>query len=114
MTTYMILSNQNDPRSTTYLENWMKFENLARKAANNEMNVKVNKSWRDKQDDGKELWKLIDWKGKAETKVEKPAHESDTMKYFTEIFQSSKTKKHPVVSNITNELNNYNTYISIT
>ncbi len=61
--TYRILLQQEDPAAATYLENWMKFEELARKAKNNEMNVKVNKTWRDKRYDGKKLWKAIDWKG---------------------------------------------------
>ena len=109
--TYRIMLDQNDPTSITYLNNWIKFENLARKATNNEMNVKVNKSWRDKKYDPKKLWKAIDWKGNAEIKVEKPAHESDTMKYFTAIFQSEKTKEHPIVSDIVNEVHSYSKYI---
>ena len=75
------------------------------------MNVRVNKSWRDKKYNSKELWKTIDWKGNAQNKIEKPAHESDTMEYFTKIFQSSKTKDQPTVSDVTTDLNNYDTYI---
>ncbi len=110
--TYRILSQQDDPAADSYLENWTKFEDLARKAKNNEMNIKVNKTWRDKRYDGKKLWKAIDWKGRAESKAEKPAHEADTMKYFTGIFQSSKTKDHLVVNDISEEVASYESYIS--
>ena len=109
--TYQILSDQEDPAATTYLNTWMRFETLARKARNNEMNVKVNKSWRDKKYDSKKLWKAIYWKGSAETKIEKPAHEADTMKYFTAIFQSSKTRDHATVSDVKDELLKYDNYI---
>ena len=75
------------------------------------MNVKVNKSWRDKKYDSKKLWQTIDWKGKAEEKVEKPAHESDTMKYFTAIFKSTKTKDRAKIWDTEDELSNYDTYV---
>ena len=104
--------NEGDPTEAgKYLESWVKFENLAKRAINDEMNVRVNKTWRDQKYDGKKLWKLIDWKGNAESKVEKPAHESDTMKYFKGIFQSTKTINNPVVSDIQDQLNKYNTHI---
>ena len=96
--------------SMIYLKDWIKFEQLAKKAMNDELNAIVNKSWRDNKYDAKKLCETIDWKGKAEMKIEKAAHESDTMKYFTAIFQSNKTKDHPTVSNITNELESYNNY----
>ena len=111
MFTYQKLSAIDDPAASTYLENWAKFDTLAREAANNELNVKVNKSWRDKRFDGKKLWRTVDWKGNVESKVEKPAHEADTIKYFTSIFQSSKTKDHETVADITDQLKNFNNYI---
>ena len=89
----------------------MKFENLTRKAKNKEMNARVNKSWQNKRYDSKKLWQTIDWKGKAEQKVEEPAHEADTMRYFTAIFQSTKTKDHATISDVEDELSNYNTYV---
>ena len=111
MFTYQSLAAKNDPAAPMYLENWAKFDTLAREASNKEMNTKVNKSWRNKKFDGKKLWKAVDWKGKVEEKVEKPAHEADTMNYFTSIFQSSKTKHHPTISTVMDELNNYYNYI---
>ena len=110
--TYNTLSQQNHPEADLYLDNWAKFEDLARKAKNNEMNIRVNKTWRDKRYDGKQLWKAIDWKGRAETKVEKPAHEADTMKYFTGIFQSTKTKDHAIISDISEDMSKYENYVS--
>ena len=110
---YRTLSDQGDPTANIYLENWVKFENLTRKAKNKEMNVRVNKSWQDKRYDSKKLWQTIDWKGKAEEKVEKPAHEADTMKYFTAIFQSTKTKNKAKISDMENELPNYDNYVPL-
>ena len=109
--TYRTLSDQGDPSANDYLENWVKFENLTREAKNKEMNVKVNKSWRDKRYDSKRLWQTIDWKGKAEEKVEKPAHEADTTKYFKAVFQSSKTKDHATISDVEDKLSVYDNYI---
>ena len=89
----------------------MRFENLARDAANNELNVRKNKAWRDKKYDGRKLWETIDWKGKAEEKIEKPAYEADTLKYFAGIFNSEKTMYNPIISDIAEEIENYNKYI---
>ena len=108
---YQTLISENDPGASTYLENWIKFDTLAREASNKEMNVKINKSWKDKIFDGRKLWRSIDWKGNAEAKVEKPAHESDTMRYFTSIFQSSKTKDHATIADIRDKIENYSNYI---
>ena len=49
---------------------------------------------------------------KAEIKLEEAVEESETKKYFTEIFQSTKTKSHPVVTNILHNVETYDTYIS--
>ena len=97
--------------TTQYLENWIRFEKLAKKAANEELNVRRNKSWRDIRFDGKKLWQAIDWNGKAEIKIEKPAYEADTIKYFTGIFNSAKTKNDPTVLDIIEDLHRYEMYI---
>ena len=98
--------------TTQYLENWMRFENLARNAANKELNVRRNKAWKDMRYNGKKLWETIDWNGRAEKKIEKPAYEADTLKYFSAIFNSEKTKNNPVVSDIKDDLDDYEQYIS--
>ena len=97
--------------ATQYVENWIRFEKLAKKASNDELNVRRNKSWRDKRYDGKELWKAIDWNGRAEVKTEKPAYEADTIKYFTGIFNSLKTKDDPTVADVVEDLSRYEMYI---
>ena len=108
---YQSLSAENHPNAPTYLESWIKFDTLAREATNRELNVKVNKSWKSRKFDGKKLWQAVDWKGSAEQKTEKPAHEADTMKYFTSIFQSTKTKDHDTIMDIRDELDNYDNYV---
>ena len=82
----------------------MKYERLAKQARNDELNCKINKSWKDKREDGKRLWECIDWKGKAEIQPEKQAKEAEIIRYFKGIFQSPKTKNNPVLSLIDLEL----------
>ena len=57
------------------------------------------------------MWKLIDWKGSADTKKEVLIQESDITPYFTKIFQSEKTRNHPKVESVVTELNNYHSYV---
>ena len=102
----------NSPLVTShYIENWMKFEKLAIQARNDELNTKINKSWKDKKGDGKKLWECIDWKGKAEIKVDKPPEEAEIVRYFKSIFQSPKTKNDPVIDEVWEELETYDVYI---
>ena len=62
--TYNIYTNNNLPPEfcNTYLEEWMKYENLARKAEESEMNMKANSSWKNIKKDGRKMWGVIDWK----------------------------------------------------
>ena len=53
---------------------------------------------------------VIDWKGISDVNDNKILHDSQIQKY---IFQSHKTKHHPTVNNIMNELHNYFLYIPI-
>ena len=110
---YKMLSLDPSVDISQYLNDWRKFENLAVKASNDELNTRINKSWKNVKKDGKKLWEAVDWKGVAEIKKEKPAMEADTMKYFTSIFQSPKTENHPRVEEIRVELDNYEVYIPI-
>ena len=89
------------------------YEKLARQARNDEMNCKINKSWKDKKGDGKKLWECIDWKGKAEVQPEKQAKEAEILRYFKGIFQSPKTKNNPVIDDVWDELDTYDMYIPI-
>ena len=113
--TYNIYINNSLPPEfcNKYLQDWMKYENLARKAEESEMNVKANSSWKNIKKDGREMWGVIDWKGKSEVNENKILHDSQIQKYFRNIFQSQKTMHHPTVSNIMNKLHNYFLYIRI-
>ena len=108
-------SNNGAPQAdiVRYIEEWMKYEKLARQARNDEMNCKINKSWKDKKGDGKKLWECIDWKGKAEVQPEKQAKEAEILRYFKGIFQSPKTKNNPVIDDVWDELDTYDMYIPI-
>ena len=80
-----------------YLENWIKYENLALQAENDELNIHQNKSWKNKKKDGKSLWNAIDWKGKSEMRNETQVDENIISKYFYKIFQSENTKDNPII-----------------
>ena len=94
-----------------YLENYVLYQQLAANAENEEINTKKNRAWRGAKKDGKTLWKLIDWKGKADSKKEVLIQESDITPYFTKIFQSDKTKDHPKVESTVETLNDYHAYV---
>ena len=68
-------------------------------AENSEINVKRNRLWKNSTGDSKKLWALFDWKGKAEQNTDDKIDEEETLQYFSGIFQSEKTKKHPVITN---------------
>ena len=109
---YNTYINNDTPMNTNkYIEDWLKFEKLAMQARNNELNSRINKSWKDKKGDGKKLWECIDWKGRAEIKPEKPAEEVEIVRYFKGIFQSPKTKDNPVVDEVWEDLETYDIYI---
>ena len=115
MSTYTILVNAGErtENCAVYLENWKKYEELAVQVENSEINAAVNTSWKNCRKDGKALWEMIDWKGKAEVKADETANECEMLKYFTGIFQSTKTKTHPTVSTTFCDLESYDTYIPI-
>ena len=64
--TYNILrdSNVQEQRCEVYLHEWQKYEAIAIKTKNEELNTKINISWRNIKNDGKKMWNAIDWKGK--------------------------------------------------
>ena len=56
---------------------------------------------------------MIDWNGKAEVKVDEQADESEILKYFTDIFKSKKTEKHPKLDSIMCDIDSYEMHIPI-
>ena len=52
------------------------------------------------KNDGKKMWQMIDWKGKADVKKETLIHESEITPYFKNIFQSKNTQNHPTIDDI--------------
>ena len=91
----------------------MSFDRLALKAENEEINASINTSWKNCKKDGKKLWNMIDWKGKAEVKIEEPAEESEILRYFRDIFQSKKTENHPKINSIICDIDSYDMHIPI-
>ena len=101
--------NVDDDVRFNYLEYWIKFQNLAREAENRELNIKINKTWKNSKGDSKKLWSLINWKGKAVKTTEETVYEEETQRYFSNIFQSTKIEHHPVLdNNMRTKIENYN------
>lgn len=96
-----------------YLQDWMKYSDIAQKAEETELNLKANAAWKNIKKDGRKIWEVIDWKGKSEVMNKKTLHDSQIEKYFRNIYQSDKTNLHLTVNNILNELHNYFLYIPI-
>ena len=94
----LLLEGRDENDYGVYLNTWMEAEKLAQQHKKEEMNIKVNENWnRCKMNDGRKLWKAIDWKGKSinEKKEEIPPDVIHT--YFKGIFQSTKTKDNPTL-----------------
>ena len=94
-----------------YLDNYLLYERLAQEAESKELNTKRNLAWKNSKRDGKTLWNMIDWKGKADTKKEVLIQESDITPYFRNIFQSEKTSDHPKVDTVTADLEAHHAYV---
>ena len=78
-----------------------------------ELNLKKNTAWKNVKTDGKKMWNLINWNGKAEIKTESLLHEYDAGLYFRNIFQSKHTRNHPTTADIANKLNTYEMHVPI-
>ena len=110
---YNIYSVSNNVLALKYLENWVKFENLAIRAENKELNTQCNVSWSKLKHDRKKMWNAIDWKGRSESTGEKKVNESQIIRYFTNIFQSAKIATNPTVSDVIETLNLYDGYVPL-
>ena len=98
----------------TYLQRGQEYEEKAYLTENDEINAQINIGWKYAKKDGKKLWKMIDWKGEAVKDSKKSSlSEAEISSYFKQIYQAYHTKKHPLISDIEDELINYNMYIPI-
>ena len=96
----------------TYFETWAQFETLSRQAEHNEFNTKINTAWKKAKNDGKSLWKLIDWDGKAEKKQDVvKIGNKEIQLYFKNIFQAKETRSHPTTSDVQQRVNEYDIYV---
>ena len=83
-------------------------------ARNREINMKIHKSWKCAKGDSKKLWAMVDWKGKADKEVDDKIDEEETAKYFSQIFQSAKSKHHPVITDeLITSVESYNVQIPL-
>ena len=110
--TYEYHQNANDPVEVCeeYLNNWIKYEQMAKDAEEKELSIRKNSAWKGVQGDGKKMWERIDWNGKADAKKDILIRDRDVDKYFRDIFQSEKTKDHPKIDSIQKDLQEYEMY----
>ena len=95
----------------TYFETWAQFETLARQAEHNEFNTKINTAWKKAKNDGKSLWKLIDWDGKAEKKQDVVKIGNKKIQLYFNIFQAKETRNHPTTSDVQQRVNEYDIHV---
>ena len=60
----LLLEGRDINEYLTYLNTWVEAEKLAKEHKEEEMNTRVNKNWTSCKQDGRSLWRAIDWKGK--------------------------------------------------
>ena len=97
-----------------YLEQYLLYEKLASEAENQEINLKQNRAWKNSKGDGRKMWNMIDWKGRADIKKEALIRKADITPYFRKIFQSEKTKDHPTIDSVQDALQSYQAYVPVT
>lgn len=85
--TYEYHQNANDPVEVCeeYLNNWIKYELMAKDAEEKELSIRKNSAWKGVQGDGKKMWERIDWNGKADAKKDILIRDRDVDKYFRDI-----------------------------
>ena len=69
--------------------------------------MRINHKWSSCVKDPKKLWHLINWKGKIPEDNKKGLTYDVIYKFFTKIFQSTKTKGSPTLSKIEKEIEEY-------
>ena len=89
-------------------KNWWDYQCLANELEKKEYNTRVNKKWAHcRKNDSRQMWKMIDWKGKSQQLPTASLEPSSVHTYFKGIFQSDKTFGHPTISDIRDEVSNY-------
>ena len=62
----LLLEGKTETDYVGYLRTWLEADKLAKTYNKEEMNIRVNERWNScKVNDGRSLWKAIDWKGKS-------------------------------------------------
>ena len=109
---YLVKINSHAPvdEITTAAQNWWEYNSLALDMENKEFNTSINKKWTHCQkNDSRKMWKMIDWKGHSQKKPQDQIDPTSIKKFFTNIFQSKKTKDDLTISDIQGEIDNYYT-----
>ena len=89
----LLLEGKTETDYVGYLRTWLEADKLAKTYNKEEMNIRVNERWNScKVNDGRSLWKAIDWKGKSINEKSEEISANVIHTYFKGIFQSPKTR----------------------
>ena len=106
--TWKINSNAPSEEVTEAAMNWWNYQCLSKELEKKEFNTRVNKKWAHcRKNDSRQMWKMIDWKGKSQELPSATLEPSCVHSYFKGIFQSDKTLGHPRISDIRDEVSTY-------
>ena len=111
---YYLRENRDNERIQFYREKWINSEQLLIQKENEEYNTNTNKKWKNCLKNSKDLWRMINWKGKIQDDDQESLSYQEIYDFFTNIFQSKKTSKSPVISDISYEINNYHMEVPAT
>ena len=114
MFTNLLQENTDEDVYLPYLEQWIRYQDLAHYKEEKEYNLKINNKWKlCEKSNSRKLWKLIDWNDKTNKDSNIPIDPKVINTYFTDIFQSKHTKNNPTISDIIPIVQEYDMYIPI-
>ena len=94
----LLLEGKDETEYGRYLATWLEAEKLAKRYKKEEMNIVVNERWNScKVNDGRSLWKAIDWKGESIKEKSEDIPANVIHSYFKGIFQSPKTRDNSIL-----------------
>ena len=89
-------------------KSWWNYNCLAAEMERKEYNTHTNTKWKYcNKNNPKKMWDMIDWKGKSQERTSKAIDSTCINNYFTSIFQSKKTLRHPTVNDIKTSIDTY-------
>ena len=111
---YENVRNTNVISAEHYWDEWIRYHNLATSLEDQELRQSNTKRWKHLlAKDPRKLWKQLDWKGHPQTRPDEIPPETITQ-FFRNIFQSPTLTDKPTISQISDEIINYEITSDIT